>query len=287
MFLKLWNNNKKFVIVSLILLVVVLAFIIKSFSSSKEENDDKKKDNSKSNFNDLLINNNLTEIPPKNFSNLDGENVDNLPLLPPTVKEEIGLGIAYPQGAGVGMSDTDSNSFTIYNPGPLLTDYTIPESYGESSLTDPSGEKGASQGARILKLNGTGNQLNYKPLDESEKELFSAAYKSGEVQTGKKLINGSNFINYSDNFNPESQLSIQTSPGQNTTLNNCEQTYPNVEKYEDFCITDGDIPYGQIVNGKVNPRLVSRWESYTGDYSRAQALESIDGVLYPKLNMLN
>ena len=60
----------------------------------------------------------------------------------------------------------------------------------------------------------------------------------------------------------------------------------NIEKYGDFCITEVDIPYGQVVNGKVNPRLVSRWESYTGQYSRDAALEPIDGLLYPNLNVL-
>jgi FkbM family methyltransferase len=42
----------------------------------------------------------------------------------------------------------------------------------------------------------------------------------------------------------------------------------------------------QIVNGKVNPRLVSRWQSYTGDYNREAALAPIDGLLYPTLNVL-
>jgi hypothetical protein len=246
-----------------------------------------RKSSRKSKFNDLLINNNLNKIPPKDFPPLGVDNVDNLPLLPATVKEETGLAMVYPQGSGVGMSDLDSNSFTVYKPGPLLTNYSTPEAYGESSLTDPTGLNGASQGVRVIKLKGTGNQLNFKPTDESEKENYSAAYTNGEVQNGKMLINGSTFINYSDSFNPESELGIQTSPGQASTLNNCEQTYPNVEKYGEFCITDGDIPYGKVVNGKVNPRLVSRWQSYTGDYSREKALAPIDGVLYPKLNVLS
>jgi hypothetical protein len=239
-----------------------------------------------SKFNDLLINNVLTQIPPKDFPPLDVNNVDNLPLLPATIKEETGLGMLYPQGAGVSMSDTDSNSFNNNQPGPLLTDYSIPEAYGESSFTDPTGMNGASEGVRVLKLKATGNQLNFKPLDESENKLYSSAYTPGEVQSGQKLINGAGFINYSDSFDPESQLGLSTSPGQSSTLNNCEQTYPNVEKYGQFCITDGDIPYGKVVNGKVNPRLVSRWESYTGDYSRQEALAPIDGTLYPKLSTL-
>jgi len=272
--LNLWKTNKPVAISIIVVLTIILFLIIKSTSKSKSK------------FNNLLINNNLTEIPPKQFTELGVNNVDNLPLMPATVKEETGLAMIYPQGSGVGMSNEDSNSFTISKPGPLLTNYTIPESYGESSLTDPTGIMGASQGARVIRLNGTGNQLKFKPVDESENKNYSAAYTSGEVQNGKMLINGSQFINYSDSFNPEAQLSIQTSPGQNSTLNNCEKTYPSVVKYEDFCITDGDIPYGQVVDGKVNPRLVSRWESYTGDYSRQKALDPIDGVLYPQLNVL-
>jgi hypothetical protein len=269
---KMVSKNPAVVLIVLFVVVLVVVMMSRKGSTSK--------------FNDLLINNNLTQIPPKDFPPLGVDNVDNLPLLPATVKEETGLAMVYPQGSGVGMSDADSNSFTISKPGPLLTDYTIPEAYGESSLADPTGINGASQGVRVIKLKGTGNQLNFKPLDEAEKLNYAAAYTSGEVQSGKQLINGSMFINYDDSFNPESQLGLETSPGQASTLNNCEQTYPNVEKYGEFCITDGDIPYGKVVNGKVNPRLVSRWQSYTGDYSRQKALAPIDGVLYPKLNIL-
>jgi len=269
-----YEKNKRLTIAFFIVLLIMVIIVPVIFSASKSK------------FNDLLINNVLTQIPPKDFPPLDVNNVDNLPLLPATIKEETGLGMLYPQGAGVSMSDTDSNSFNNNQPGPLLTDYSIPEAYGESSFTDPTGMNGASEGVRVLKLKATGNQLNFKPLDESEKNLYSRAYTPGEVQSGQKLINGAGFINYSDSFDPESQLGLSTSPGQSSTLNNCEQTYPNVEKYGQFCITDGDIPYGKVVNGKVNPRLVSRWESYTGDYSRQEALAPIDGTLYPKLSTL-
>ena len=51
-----------------------------------------------------------------------------------------------------GGLNLDSNSFTPTKPGPLLTNYTIPESDGESSLSDPMGNKGAGEGARIIKL---------------------------------------------------------------------------------------------------------------------------------------
>ena len=234
----------------------------------------------KSSFNNLLVNNITTPLQPKVFPPI------TKPLEPPTVKEEIGLAMVYPQGSGVGMSKLDSNAFTPSKPGPLLTDYSIPESFGESSLSDPTGIRGANEGARIIKLKGTGNQMNFKPMDEAESILYSAAYSDNEVQNGPALLNGNRFINYSDSFRPEANLILQSSPGQETDLNNCDTTYPNVEKYDGYCITEGDIPYGKIVNGKVNPRLVSRWESYTGQYSREEALGSIDGLLYPKLNVL-
>lgn len=234
----------------------------------------------KSKFNNVLVSDNINNLQPNSFTPL-GSDRDSQ-LVPPVVKEEIGLSMLYPQGSGVGMSPKDSNAFTSSNPYTLLTDHTIPESYGESSLTDPDGTKGAQEGARVIKLNNPGNQTAFKPLDESQNQLYSTAYSTGEVQNGSTLLSGE-YINYSDSFIPEDSLSIQTSPGQKSTLDNCEQTYPKVGKYSDFCITDGDIPYGQVVNGKVNPRLVSRWQSYTGNYSPEEALNGTDGLLYPSV----
>ena len=256
------------IILTLILILVVITGIIYM---------------SKSAFNRVLNGPvNLKAV--KSFPKINQQHGNFPPLEKPTVKEETGLAMVFPTGAGASMSNLDSNAFTPGKPGPLLTNYTIPESYGESSLTDPSGNKGANQGARIIQMESAGNQLIFKPTDESENAVFSAAYHKGEVQTGNTHID-SKFINYSSSFKPEHNLTLQTSPGQESTLKNCESTFPRVEKYKDFCITEGDIPYGQIVNGKVNPRLVSRWESYTGDYSRKAALEPIDGLLYPTLNI--
>ena len=264
---------KKHVIIIILLVSIILIMLF----------------NNKSNFNDLLINNKLVNTIPKNFPAVDEKHGNFPPLEPPTIKEEIGLAMVYPQGSGVGMSNLDSNSFTPTKPGPLLTNYTIPESYGESSLSDPMGNKGAGEGARIIKLVSTGDQLNFKPFDESESLTFATAYSNipnKEVQSGSTFVDGNKYINYNDTFKPEEHLKLQSSPGQETNLKNCDTTYPNIEKYGDFCITEGDIPYGQVVNGKVNPRLVSRWESYTGQYSRDAALEPIDGLLYPNLNVL-
>ena len=242
----------------------------------------------KSNFKRTLItpSSEIDQRPPKSFPELSKDRIGNINLANPVVPEEIGLGSKYPQGAGVGMSNSDSNSFEPTKPGPLLTDFTIPESYGESSLTDPMGTNGAGQGARVLRIKSTGNQLNFKPVDESMNHSFAGAYGSADIQKGSTLINGSEPVNYKDNFNPNENLKIQASAGQQSTLPNCESWYPNTVKYGDFCITEGDIPYGQIVDNKVNPRLVSRWESYTGDYSREAALTPIDGVMYPNLNVL-
>jgi hypothetical protein len=242
----------------------------------------------KSNFKTTLITPfaEINQRPPKSFPPLSQDNIDGIRLADPVVPEEIGLGSKYPQGSGVGMSNSDSNSFEPTKPGPLLTDFTIPESYGESSLTDPMGTNGAGQGARVLRIKSTGDQLLYQPYDDSVNCSFAGAYGSTDVQKGPTLINGTQPVNYGSNFNPNENLKIQASTGQQSSLPNCESWYPNTVKYGDFCITEGDIPYGQVVDNKVNPRLVSRWESYTGDYSREAALTPIDGVMYPNLNVL-
>lgn len=228
----------------------------------------------------------FTDQQPKSFPPIQQPQEKIFNLAKPDVPEEIGLAMAYPQGQGVGMSKDDSESFYPGKPGPLLTTYKNPESYGESSLTDPSGVKGADQGCRVLRFTDTGDQMKYQPVDELNKAPFAAAFSKSEVQKGLAFVNGASPISYSDPFRPEDNLVIQTSPGQTSTLPNCEKTYPNVIKYGEACITEGDIPYGQVVDGKVNPRLVSRWESYTGDYSREAALNPVDGVLYPNLNIL-
>jgi hypothetical protein len=261
--------NKQIILLGIIAAIVIICLITR-----------------KDNFNDRLSGQPITDQQPSSFPPVDADIPNVLKLAKPDVPEEIGLAMVYPQGDGAGMTPSDSNSFFPDKPGPLLSDHVGPESYGESSFTDPMGTKGADQGCRVIRLTNTGNQMNYKPMDENCCELYSAAYTTGEVQKGRELINGTKEINYSDSFKPEDNLLIQTSPGQQSTLPNCEQTYPNVVKYKDFCITDGDIPYGQVVDGRVNPRLVSRWESFTGDYSREQALTPIDGVLYPNLNVI-
>jgi hypothetical protein len=223
---------------------------------------------------------------PKNFPPLT-EPHQEINLLPPVVPEEIGLAMAYPQGSGVGMDPNDSNSFYPDTPGPLLTSHLQPISYGESNMADPYNNSGSAEGSRVLKIKSTGSQSSYQPVDNIIKSVYSPAYTAGEVSsTDSTFINGSTAIDYKQNFEPEQNLKLQASPGQKSTLPNCEGTYPNVVKYNGMCITEGDIPYGEVVDGKVNPRLVSRWESFTGDYSRQQALEPIDGVLYPNLNVM-
>ena len=215
------------------------------------------------------------------------EKYSGSPLEPPIVPEEIGLSQKYPQGQGVSMNSYDSNSFTLDYPGPLLTDYSIPDSYGESSLADPLGNKGAGQGSRIIKLINAGDQLNYKPLDISVLGNFAEAYSDRGEVSSMDYINNSKKINYSDTFNPENNLMLTASPGQKGNNISCEATYPRTVKYKNFCITEGDIPYGEIVNGKVNPRLLDRWQSLTGNYSRETALSSVDGLLYPTLGILS
>ena len=261
------------------LLIVIVSLIVTYFIYTKFV---------KSSFNDKLINKNFTDQQPLHFQPVDESTVvpGFPPLVPPVVPEEIGLAMIYPQGTGVGMSKLDSNSFEPGNPGPLLTDYTTPESYGESSLSDPYGTRGADQGARIIKIDSTGNQLNFKSIDEAENKFYSPAYSTGLVDKGLQLINNNQSINYTDSYIPSENLKLQAAPGQMSSLPNCETTYPNTVKYNEFCITEGDIPYGQVVDNKVNPRLVSRWQSFTGDYSRQDALAPIDGTLYPTLSVL-
>jgi hypothetical protein len=266
------NSNKKYILIFVILLFV--------FALAN---------NSKSSFYDTLtkpVDALINNEQPLSFPPIDVTPNGVFPLMKPDVPEEIGYSMVYPQGSGVGMEKSDSNSFEPGNPGPLLTDYVNPESYGESSLADPTGNRGSDQGCRVIKYTTTGNQMEFKPIDDTDKETFAAAYGTGEFQKGQHFINGNAPINYSSSFNPENNLILQTSPGQMSTLPNCETTYPKVVKYDGLCITEGDIPYGKVVDGKVNPRLVSRWQSYTGDYSPEEALNPIDGVLYPNLNVM-
>ena len=243
---------------------------------------------SKSSFKSTLITpmDQLDQTQPKSFPSLNDKQTppeEHINLESPVVPEEIGLAMVYPQGTGVGMSKNDSNSFYGSNPGPLLTDYTQPESYGEPNIIDP---EYTTQGSHIIKIKNTGSQMMYKPSDESTRSTFAGAYNTADVQDGSTLINGTQQVNYNDvPFQPEQNLKLQSSPGQTSSLPNCETTYPNVVKYGDMCITQGDIPYGKVVDDKVNPRLVSRWESYTGNYSREDALQPIDGLLYPNLNV--
>jgi hypothetical protein len=262
----------------IILFVIVLILVISALIVS-----------TKSTFKTTLITpmDQIDQTPPKEFPSLSETETGGIQLEPPTVPEEIGFAMVYPQGVGVGMSKNDSDSFQPSNPSALLTDYTLPQSYGESNMSDSNGNKGAGEGARVLRINSTGNQLNYKPVDESLDIVYSPAYTSGEVQTGNvKLINNAKAVDYSDTFNPENNLGIRASTGQQSKLPICESWYPKTVKYDNLCITEGDIPYGQIVDNKVNPRLVSRWESYTGDYVRSEALKPIDGLLYPNLDVL-
>lgn len=200
-------------------------------------------------------------------------------LLNPEVKEEVGFEL---QGSGVGMSLKDSNSFYPDNPGELLSDYTNAESLGGSSLGDPSGKK-ALNSSRIIKLKSAGSQVNYKPLDESQKEYLAGAYSNSNVQSGKVFVNNNNIINYEDSFNTDESLNLENSPGSTSVFNSCETTYPKTVKYNDYCITDGDIPYNEVVDGRVNPRLVSRWQSFTGNYNPKDVLVPDAGILYPTL----
>jgi len=200
----------------------------------------------------------------------------------PPINEEIGFGMIYPQGSGVSMSPKDSDSFSKAGNYILLSDHTIPESYGESSFNDPTGKKSA----RIIEVGSVGKQNQFKPyeLNFNHEKVYSEAYKNGNTEFVKS-------INYNDpSFVPEENTVLQGSPGKTDNSSNvgCDTLYPKVVKYKGSCITAGDIPYGTTidVNGKkvVNPRLVSAWESYTNKYNADDVINGTsDGLLYPKI----
>ena len=235
--------------------------------------------NEKSNFNVDLVSSKYTNDQPMSFTPLTSPIGKNIPLASPTVPEEIGLGYVYPQGAGSAMSPFDSDSFAPGNT--LLTQHLVPQSYGDSNFIDPV----FNDGSKIIKLRSAGQQDKFKPMD-SNIECTFASHKQPklEVAAGSTtMIPGNEYINYSDSFKPEDHLKIQNSPGKEAMVSPCEDTYPRAINVGKYCVTAGDIPYGQVVNGRVNPRLVSRWESYTGKYNPQEALQGIDGTLYPRL----
>ena len=198
-------------------------------------------------------------------------NEQQIPLLKPDVPEEIGFPL---YGKGVSTDPADSNVFiSEKNPGSLHTEYNQNDSIGESSYSDQFG-------SRIIKLNSAGIQSSFLGKDEAEFKYEAGAYNKPPVQSGYTLLNYNNPINYSSNFNPSSNLKIETPPGQYTSTDNCETTYPNTINNNGVCLTAGDIPYNTIVNGKVNPRLVSRWESLTGSYDPNQIIKQ-SSSLYP------
>jgi hypothetical protein len=200
----------------------------------------------------------------------------NIRLLKPDVPEEDGFPL---YGGGVSMDRNDSDVLISTNDnGPLHTSLLKNESIGESMYTDQFG-------SRIVKIKNTGSQSNFKGFDESESTNYSAAYNNNTlVQTGYNFINNNTFINYGDDFVPDNNILTEGSPGSMTATPNCEQTLPRTTKSGDYCLSDVDLPYKEVTNGKVNPRLVSRWESYTGMYDpQAVINDSHSGNLFPKV----
>jgi hypothetical protein len=126
-FKNLWTKNKPFAIILIIMAILFVYYIVSTFIFTGK-------------FTDKLMSpiRNLTNQQPKSFPPIQQPQSDIFNLAKPDVPEEIGLAMVYPQGQGVGMSKEDSNSFYPGKPGPLLTTYQNPESYGESSLTDPN-----------------------------------------------------------------------------------------------------------------------------------------------------
>ena len=181
---------------------------------------------------------------------------DHLLAIPP-VKEEIGLAQVYPQGSGVAMSSENSKGLP---PDLKLDDHNYPEAYGQSSLGNRKMQ--FTDGMKILSVKTTGKQDNYSGL------YFNDDY-----------------LNVSDGpeFQIEQLMQVETIPGKQFNNNDIpEQSYPATLQYKNNFIIDGDIPYGETVNGKINPRLLSRWEYYTNQYNAKEKL-SQSGLLYPKV----
>jgi hypothetical protein len=243
----------------------------------------------KSGFNNVL-NGNVNDLVPKIFPELVSppkENVIVTPndpsgivsgvpsqeqrITPPKadIPEEAGFPI---YGKGVSTDPLDSNVFESENvSGKLHVEYPQNESFGESMYSD-------QYGSRIIKLKNTGSQLSFKGLDESQRKYVSGAYGKEGIQFGYTLMG--NGIDYSSTFDPKNGLKLEASPGSYSLSSECESTYPNTVLSNGACLTAGDIPYDSIVNGKVNPRLVSRWESYTGNYNPQEVLQG-NTTLFP------
>ena len=226
-------------------------------------------------------NNTLRGPPPTSTLHLE---MQGSPLVGPVRRDEIGLGLFHPDGMGAGMNRDDSNSLSPI-PDTLLTNYTTPEAIGESSMLWISPQ---TPNCRIIKLDNTGNQEEFLPTDMYYTKMYSNAYTSGE-----NTLRGE--LNYNTSYDPESSLSLECSPGQynipfmgteNAVKPPCEDTYPRAVRYnlngKTMCITSGDIPYGEVLNGRVNPRLIDRWQNYTNRYN-AQEVTRGNGLLYPKI----
>jgi len=282
------SNNLKY-IGGLFVLIVIIYFVLNNSTN-------------KSSFNNVLSGGPIDELIPINFKKLQNKSNNkfnkleeqetlsnkyegyvntpqNISLVEPDLPEEKGFPI---YGKGASMDVRDSNILNKIDDNVLHTGFLKNESIGESTFSD-------KYGSRILKINSVGIQDNFKPVDEAEKKFFSASYDNFEkklTQTGFDFLNDKDdFINYDDSFNPSNNIKIEASPGTFTESDKCENTLPRTIKGDQgACYTEGDIPYDSIINGKVNPRLVSRWQSYTGDYDPQDVLNyTKSGVLYPTI----
>lgn len=224
-------------------------------------------------FPDLVLppKENVIIAPNDTSVSLLGDSSKEQRILPPKadIPEEAGFNI---YGKGSSTDPMDSNVFQSENvPGSLHVEYPQNESFGESMYSD-------SFGSRIIKLKSAGSQSGFKGLDESQNKYVSGAYGMEGVQSGYTLMG--NGVNYSSDFIPKTGLKLEASPGSYSLSSECESTYPNTVLSNGACLTAGDIPYDSIVNGKVNPRLVSRWESYTGSYDPQEVLKG-NSTLFP------
>jgi hypothetical protein len=269
-----------------IIVVVILYYIIKSTYNTPN----------KSNFNNTISGDSININTPYKFNDLDnkfinndvndpllyiGKNINNgsankeqqINLVKADVPEEG----AYPiYGSGASMDRNDSNVLlSDTEVGPLHLEFKNNESIGESPYTDKNG-------SRIVKIKSTGNQTLFKGIDENEKNHYLATDNLNEISSGNYLLKNEKNIDYSSDYLPTENIKLESSPGYYTNSDICENTYPRNIKNKNTCILEGDIPYGEIVNGKVNPRLLSRYEYLTGDYDPYSKINKT-GNLYPVL----
>lgn len=187
----------------------------------------------------------------------------------PVLREEVGSQ-AYPQGHGVGMNISDSNALPPKKVL-LMSNTELPQAYGESSLADGMGKKGTSDGCRVLELKSMGNQDMFKPFSKGA--------------NNHTFVSPKDIISYGSDWRPSKEgLRLACSAGKSAPNTPCQDWLPNNFKVDGVCVTAGDLPYDNP--NLPNPRMVSRPEFFTGDFSNVTPADyNNGGQLFPVVAM--